>query len=58
MSDFARDVGLGASNGLAGVGPRGPARRLPRWLRLVVVLSVAAGLWAVIILGLQALVAG
>lgn len=57
MSDFARDVGLGASNRLADVGPRGPAQRLPRWLRLVVVLSAAASLWAVIFLGLRVLFA-
>lgn len=58
MSEFARDVGLGASTGLAGVGRRQRVGKPPRWIKLVVVLSVASGLWAAIILGLYMLLAG
>jgi hypothetical protein len=57
MAELARDVAVGASPGFAA-----PARRrrsaLPPWLRLIVVLAVAAGLWAFIILAFRALFAG
>jgi hypothetical protein len=58
MSEFARDVDLDASTGLASLVRRRRVGKLPLWLRLVVVLSATASLWAGIIFGLHMLFAG
>lgn len=50
MSEFARDVGFGASSGLAGAAGRCRVRKLPVWLRFAVILAVTLGLWAGIFL--------
>jgi hypothetical protein len=49
MSEFVRGVGVGASPGLTRAGHRRRPRVLPFWLRLLVVLAAALGLWALII---------
>lgn len=56
MSDFARDLGAGASTGFMGAGARRQrtrAGRLPIWLRLVAILSSTSVLWALIFAGLH-----
>ena len=58
MSEMARDVGLGSSNGLAGLKPRGRARALPGWMRLLVLLAVATALWIPIVYAIRALFRG
>jgi hypothetical protein len=58
MSEFARDVGFGASSGLAGAVGRRRARKLPVWLRFAVILAVALGLWAGIFLAFETVFAG
>jgi type VI protein secretion system component VasF len=58
MSEFARDVGFGASPGLADAARRRRARKLPVWLRFAVILAVTLGLWVGIFLAFATLFAG